>query len=247
MKAKIEAASSLLPSREKVAPRVARSARARINSGRMRGRAEGPVRPLIRRSSTATFSREGRRILLAAALTLAATPAFAHPGHDHVATFAAGVAHPLGGLDHLLAMVSVGLWAALRGGKAVWAWPLAFVGAMLAGGALGMAGIVLPLVEPAILASVIVLGVLTAAAIRAPIAAGASLIALFGLAHGYAHGAEAPAGAAVAYAAGFAIATAGLHLAGLGAGLGLMKLDRPALLHALGAGAAFGGVALALT
>ncbi len=177
-------------------------------------------------------------------LLLCATPALAHPGHDHAATFAAGLGHPFSGLDHMLAMLSVGLWAAMRGGKAVWAWPLAFVTAMIGGGALGLAGIQLPLVEPAILASVIVLGALAATATRAPVLAGAALIALFGLAHGFAHGAEAPAGSPTAYAAGFLLATAGLHLAGLSTGLALIRLRHPVALRLLGAGAALGGLAL---
>ncbi|MDB5433168.1 MAG: urease accessory protein [Caulobacter sp.] len=177
-------------------------------------------------------------------LLLLATPALAHPGHEQAATFAAGLSHPFSGLDHMLAMLSVGLWAAMRGGKAVWAWPLAFVTAMIGGGALGLAGLQLPLVEPAILASVIVLGALTATAVRAPVLAGAALIALFGLAHGFAHGAEAPLGSPALYAIGFVIATAGLHLAGLGAGLGLIRLRHPLVLRLLGAGAALGGLAM---
>ena len=173
-----------------------------------------------------------------------ASTALAHPGHDHAANFQAGFAHPLTGMDHMLAMVSVGLWAAVRGGKAVWAWPLAFLTAMTAGGALGLAGVQLPLAEPAILASVIVLGILVAAAVRAPLLAGAALIALFGLAHGYAHGAEAPAGAAASYALGFLIVTAGLHLAGVAAGLGLPHLKQPLLVRLMGAGAALGGLVM---
>src|SRR4051812_1979393 len=121
-------------------------------------------------------------------LALAATPALAHPGHG--ASLAAGLAHPLSGADHLLAMVAVGLWAGLRGGKAAWAWPAAFVAAMLGGFALGQTGAPLPVVEPTILASVIVLGLLTAAGAKAPTLVGAALIGLFGLAHGFAHGSE---------------------------------------------------------
>src|SRR3954468_20346703 len=106
-----------------------------------------------------------RILALAAVAALAASPALAHPGQGHVASFQAGFAHPLTGMDHMLAMVSVGLWAALRGGKAVWAGPLPFLAAMTAGGALGLAGVQLPLAEPAVLASVIVLGILVAAAV----------------------------------------------------------------------------------
>jgi urease accessory protein len=99
--------------------------------------------------------------------------------------------------------------------------------------------------EPAILASVIVLGVLVAAMARAPFAIGLGLIAVFGLAHGYAHGSEAPAGGGLAFPFGFALSTAGLHLTGLAVGALALRLRRPALLRALGAATALGGVALA--
>src|SRR6476660_332538 len=94
-----------------------------------------------------------------AALALAATaaaPALAHTGLEHATSFSSGFLHPLTGPDHLLAMVAVGLWAGLNGGRAVWAWPVAFVGVMLIGGVLGMTGVALPAVESGILASVVV-------------------------------------------------------------------------------------------
>jgi urease accessory protein len=143
-------------------------------------------------------------------------------------------------------MAAVGLWAAIRGGKAVWAWPLAFLSAMAAGGAFGLGNASLPLVEPVVLASAIILGGLTAAATKAPLAAGAGLVALFGLAHGYAHGLEAPAGPAVTYAAGFLLATASLVALGLAVGLGLLRIERPNLLRLLGAAAALCGLAVVL-
>src|SRR5918997_1309152 len=133
-----------------------------------------------------------RRILLAALLGTLATPALAHTGAGAGASFLSGFLHPPGGLDHLVAMVTVGLWAALKGGGALWLWPAAFVAAMLAGGGLGMSGISLPFAEPGILASTIVLGALVAFAMNAPLWAGAALITLFGLVHGHAHGAEIP-------------------------------------------------------
>jgi urease accessory protein len=152
---------------------------------------------------------------LAALLVAAATPAFAHPGHG-AESFAAGVAHPLYGLDHIAAMIAVGLWSALKGGRTQWVWPATFVGAMLFGGALGMAQVPLPLVDPGILASVVVLGLMTAFAVDVPIAAGATLIAVFGLLHGHAHGTEAADTlAGIEYMAGFALATAALHAAGI--------------------------------
>ncbi|MDO5620249.1 MAG: HupE/UreJ family protein [Paracoccus sp. (in: a-proteobacteria)] len=173
-------------------------------------------------------------------LTLLPSAALAHPGHDTGAPFMAGLNHPLGGTDHLLAMVAVGLWAALAGGRAIWAMPLTFVAAMLAGGALGAVGMTLPLVEPLILASSIIIGAAVALALRPSLAATLPLVALFGLAHGFAHGAEGPATGLVAYAAGFALATALLHLAGIG--LGRFGLTATRLLGAatMAAGLALG-------
>jgi urease accessory protein len=173
--------------------------------------------------------------------------ALAHTGLEHAVSFASGFKHPWSGLDHLLAMVAVGLWAGLNGGRALWAWPAAFVGVMVAGGALGIAGIPVPMVEPGILASVIVLGLLVLTAARLPVVLGAALVAVFALLHGHAHGAELPAQAAAAtYAAGFALATALLH--GLGLGVAAMGRSDAGRLLVRGAGAAVAvaGVALAV-
>lgn len=157
----------------------------------------------------------------ALALTFA-TPTFAHTGHD-VTGFASGLAHPMFGLDHLLAMVAVGLWAGLVGGRAFWVWPVAFVGSMLLGGVLGMQGIEVPAVELVIVISVIALGMATALNLKLQVALGAAIIAVFGIAHGHAHGMEAPeTGSGLAYAAGFVVATAALH----GIGLALAALTR---------------------
>lgn len=156
----------------------------------------------------------------AAALLLLTCAALAHPlpvgALEHGSAFANGLGHPLTGLDHLLAMVAVGLWAGLTGGRAVLVWPAAFVSLLLAGGALGMAAVPLPMVEGAILASLVVLGTLLLCGVALPVAPGALLVALFAVAHGWAHGAEMPPSAtAAAYAAGFALATAALHLIGI--------------------------------
>jgi len=183
--------------------------------------------------------------LVSAVLSLLATgPALAHPGHLELG-FAAGVIHPFSGLDHMLAMTAVGLFAAIKGGKAMIVWPLGFVVSMLIGYGCGVTHPGLSLAEPAILASVIILGVLVAAMARAPFAVGLGLIALFGLAHGYAHGAEAPAGGGLAFPLGFAISTVILHAAGLAVGALGLRLRRPEVLRALGAAVALGGVALA--
>jgi len=100
-----------------------------------------------------------RKPLLATLLLLSPTLALAHPGHDHAGVLS-GIAHPVFGLDHLLAMVAVGLWAAQQSGKARWALPLAFVSSMLVGGLLGFAGIAMPLMETGIAGSVLALGLL---------------------------------------------------------------------------------------
>jgi len=177
-------------------------------------------------------------------LLLLPAAAFAHGGDGIPSGFADGLGHPIGGADHLLAMVAVGLWAALTGGAARWAYPSSFLGGMVAGGLLGLAGAALPAMEPAILASVIVLGAAVALAARAPLGIACAGLALFGLAHGNAHGLEAFEGGA-AYVAGFLIGTAVLHAFGLGAGLAAMRV--PVVVRSLGALTALGGAALALS
>ena len=147
----------------------------------------------------------------------------------------------------MLAMVAVGLWAGLNAGRALWVWPAAFVGAILVGGALGIAGAPVPLVEPGILASVIVLGLLVLAAARLPVALGAALVALFALLHGHAHGGELPSGAAaLTYAAGFALATALLHAIGLGIAYLGRSNGGKLVVRGAGAAVAAAGVALAV-
>lgn len=187
-----------------------------------------------------------QRTALAAALLPAATmPAYAHIGIAPASSFSAGFMHPLSGLDHLTVMIAVGFWAALKGGKAIWAWPVAFVGVMLAGAGLGMAHIPVPFVEPAILASVVALGLLVALAVDLPVSAGIAIIGLFALFHGHAHGAEAPENiGGLEYMMGFAIATATLHAMGVGAGLA-SGLQYRALTRAAGAVCAAIGVSLA--
>jgi urease accessory protein len=163
-------------------------------------------------------------------LMLAAGPALAHPGHGSTASFAAGIAHPFGGFDHIAVMVAVGLWAALKGGRALWLWPAAFVGVMLVGAALGMAHVPVPLVEPGILASVVALGLLVALTVDLPLWTGAAIVAVFALLHGHAHGTEvAETVSGAEYMAGFALATATLH----GVGIGFAQLMTRAQLRPL--------------
>ncbi|MCS6854774.1 MAG: HupE/UreJ family protein [Elioraea sp.] len=183
----------------------------------------------------------GRWVLVAGSV-FAAVPAAAHTGHGDTAGLVSGLLHPLTGLDHLAAMLAVGLWAGFAGGLRAWAWPAAFVAAMLVGAVIGWQAVAMGGVEVAIAASVFALGLLVAAGWRAPVAAGLALIAAFGLAHGYAHGAEAPAdGSGFAYTAGFLAATAVLHAAGLALAT---ALRRPLLVRGLGAGVALFGLAL---
>lgn len=171
-------------------------------------------------------------ILTGLALLLASGSAFAHPGHG--TGLAAGLAHPFTGLDHLLAMVAVGLWAAQQKERgALWKIPLAFVATMLAGGVLGQSGLVLPHVESGIAASVLVLGLLVGAALRLPTSAAMAVVSVFALFHGYAHGSEMPMAASLgAFAAGFALSTAVLH--GVGMAIGFVMRNRAEIVLRVG-------------
>src|SRR5215475_11879568 len=130
---------------------------------------------------------------------------------EFVSSFASGFAHPLHGADHLLATMAVGVWGAMAGGRAIRVWPIAFVATMLAGFATAAAGFAVPLVEPAIRSSVIVLGLAVVFTARAPLWSGAAIIGLFAFFHGHAHGTEAAAAGLVAYATGLGMATGALH------------------------------------
>jgi urease accessory protein len=183
---------------------------------------------------------------MGAVLTAAAFagPAMAHTGVGAVHGFSAGLLHPLFGLDHVLAMVAVGLWAGLVGGKARLAYPLAFVAMMVVAGLWGMSGEALPGVEIGIAVSVIVLGLAIALKATPPLAAGVAACAIFAIFHGHAHGAELPDGAgAFGYAAGFVLATALLH--GVGLFLAEMLAQRaPLLARVAGGGLVLAGVAI---
>ncbi|HEY1302044.1 MAG TPA: HupE/UreJ family protein [Vicinamibacterales bacterium] len=161
---------------------------------------------------------------------------------EYAASFVSGFAHPLHGADHVVAMLAVGVWGALMGGRAIRMWPIAFVATMLVGFASAAAGIAVPLVEPAILSSIVVLGLLIAFGARAPLRLGAAIIGLFAFFHGHAHGVEAAAASATAYAVGLMVATGALHTAGIG----LCRLaggSMPSVvLRAAGAVATFGGL-----
>ena len=141
----------------------------------------------------------------------------AHTFGSQGAGLMAGLTHPFVGLDHLLAMFAVGIWAGQLGGRAVWLIPLTFVSVMAAAATLASFGLLLPFMEPAIACSVLVLGLLIAGSVRLPTSLGALLVGLFAVFHGYAHGLELPQAASpILYGAGFVLATALLHGLGIG-------------------------------
>ena len=155
-----------------------------------------------------------KKLFVCASLLISPAIALAHPGHAESGLLA-GAGHPLGGADHLLAMLAVGLWAAQQQGAARWALPCTFVGTMLISGMLGFEGLELPALESGIAASVLALGLAVALALRPPLVMAVAATALFALFHGVAHGLELPdMSSPWAYAAGFVAATAALHAAG---------------------------------
>lgn len=187
-----------------------------------------------------------RRVLplLPALLLLAPGAVLAHPGHGEAVGFGHGFAHPIGGLDHVLAMVAVGLLAALRGGPARWGLPVAFMAMMAAGAGLGVFGIGLPFAEAGIALSLVAFGLAIVFAARLPLPALIGLVGVFAVFHGYAHGAEMPETASgLAYGMGFLSATALLHAAGLGLGF-LVSAERRRAAPAMGAAVALSGLTL---
>lgn len=185
----------------------------------------------------------GRMAAVAAMVALVALPAAAHPGHGHEAGFAGGLLHPLGGgIDHLAAMLAVGLWAGFVGGGRPWLWPAAFVAAMAGGIALGWSSLLPTGAEVLIAATLLALG--AALAIRWSPAAmiGAAAVAAAGAVHGVVHGAELTgASFDVAFAAGLLAATAGLHALGVTAAARLAAWPVAPRLAGLGC-AGFGAV-----
>lgn len=166
-------------------------------------------------------------IILAAVSVLTPVAALAHTGAGDTHGVVHGFMHPVTGLDHVLAMVAVGILAALLGGRAIWLVPASFVALAAVGGLLGVQGVPVPFVEFGISASVVLLGLAIALQARLPLGWTVGLVGLFGLYHGYAHGAEMPADASgFAYGAGFLAATAMLHIAGIGLGLGIAHMAR---------------------
>ena len=174
-------------------------------------------------------SLQPRSALIASLVFFSLTPQIAH-AHVGILTASGwehGVLHPLLGIDHLLAMLAVGIWARQLGGRATWLVPLSFVSVMVLGGMLGMSIIPLPYIEGGILMSLLVLGVLIAASIRLPLTASMALVGLFAFFHGYAHGAEMQrTDSGLHYALGFISATMLLHSTGIGISNWLQRMDR---------------------
>jgi urease accessory protein len=165
------------------------------------------------------MSRPFSLLALVAASVLLASQGQAHTGEGIAGGLVSGFTHPLFGWDHVVAMVAVGLWGAFLGAPAIWILPVVFPLVMAFGGALGVIGVPMPAVETGIALSGVVLGLMVALAVRAPIQVAAVMVGLFAIFHGYAHGAELPEAAnPFAYALGFVVATGMLHMLGIGFG-----------------------------
>lgn len=186
-----------------------------------------------------------RGAAVAALVTAVAGAAEAHTGAGSVHGFSAGLLHPIAGIDHLLAMVAVGLLGGQAGGRLGLAFPALFLGAMLAGGLAGIGGAALPWMEIAIGASGLVLGLIVAGAWHSLMVPALAATAAFGALHGFAHGAELPVGASWSgYAAGFLATTAMLHAAGFGLVALARRLAATGAVRWLGGAAALGGLAV---
>ena len=185
--------------------------------------------------------------VLAATLAMVA-PALAHTGVGDANGFVHGFTHPISGIDHVLVMVAVGLFAAHLGGRALSLVPLSFVAMMAVSGALGMAGLGLPFVEVGIALSVVALGIALATGIHITTTAAMALVGLFAIFHGHAHGAEMPETASgLEYGAGFVLATATLHVLGVGLGLAIGKMSEVSggrVLQVAGSAMALAGIAI---
>ena len=194
-------------------------------------------RPLAAKLSTAA--------LVVFAITAINAAAFAHIGDHSRMTLAEGLAHPFTGLDHILAMVAVGLWASQLKRPACWLLPMIFPTVMALGATLSASGFALPWIEPAIAGSVIVFGAVIAFALRPSLAVSTLVIALFALFHGYSHGVESPAQNSIwAYSAGFILATLALHAVGFAIGAAANRAPVRFVVRTAGAAIAAVGVLL---
>lgn len=158
--------------------------------------------------------------ILALLVFILPATASAHSAEGTIGGFLSGFKHPLTGLDHIVAMVAVGLWGAFLGGRAMWTLPVVFPVVMAMGGALGIMGVPMPGVETGIALSGIILGAMVALAAKPPLWVAAVIVGIFAVFHGYAHGTELPEAAnAMTFAIGFVISTGLLHLGGIAFGL----------------------------
>ena len=182
------------------------------------------------------------RLLAAAVVATVSAPALAHVEAGQATGLLSGFLHPISGLDHVLAMVAVGLWGAILGAPAIWVLPIAFPLVMAMGALLGFLGVPLPGVEYGIAASAILLGAAVAFEVRPPVAFAALLVGVFAIFHGYAHGSELPPGqSALLFSMGFVIATGALHAVGIGIGALKGRVWGGAVLRAAGSMVAAGG------
>jgi urease accessory protein len=194
-----------------------------------------------------TANLSARRVLATvsclAAVALFATAAAAHEGAGAIGGFVSGLAHPVFGPDHVVAMVAVGLWGAFLGAPAIWILPVVFPLVMAFGGVLGILAVPMPQVEAGIALSAIVLGLAVALAARPPLWVAAIVVGGFAVFHGHAHGAELPAAAnALAYSIGFVVATGLLHLSGIAFGLAVRWQAGRIAVRLAGAGIATAGM-----
>ncbi len=201
---------------------------------------------VLSRTADRNRSLGQRAVVLAAALGLAALKAdlaFAHIVAGPLGGFGSGFSHPLFGLDHLLAMLAVGIWGAQMGGRSIWTLPVTFPLVMAFGGVLGMAGVRIPDVELGIALSILVLGLAIAFAWRPFEPVAMLIVAVFAIFHGYAHGVELPRAAdPVSYSVGFVLATGTIHLCGIGIGLVLGRLWNGKVSRGMGGAIAAGGL-----
>lgn len=194
------------------------------------------------RQSLFSFGAAQRCGLALAAVALLSQPALAHEQAGIAGGFASGFQHPLTGLDHMIAMVAVGIWGAQLGAPALWVLPVTFPIVMAMGGVMGILKLPLPFQEPAIALSALVLGAAVAVRLKPPFAVAAAIVAVFAIFHGYAHGAELPHAAnPLAYGIGFVVATGLLHLCGISIGLLLRWPIGERLIRGMGAAIALLG------
>lgn len=185
-------------------------------------------------------------LLFVASGALLPTFAFAHVGVGETSGFLHGLMHPVSGLDHICAMVAVGLWAAQMGGRSIWAVPITFVSVMVLGWVLGMSGVSMAFAESGIMLSVLMLGVFIAASVRLPLWLSSAIVGLFAMCHGHTHGTEMPGStSSMMYAYGFILSTLFLHIVGVTFGLVMHRQAQKNAVRLTGATIAIFGLYLA--